>query len=205
MDQPIAPPRRFRFGLRTLLAVVTLAAVASWGYWIGWPWWQAYHEQIQFEGEIRQLKAGTSPIDAQNAITFKSDPLVQVTKSDQVTGRQLSDPRYYHLLKQFVLKNGVYLIYFKCPKGNHENSGGQSLCSSIEVFRFPPVPGDYKPRSPQSIRSMPNWSRRLSPAEYPVIAHWIDAEQFIVGGRKEDYGLQYELIYSDAPAKLEGK
>ena len=40
MDQPPAIRRRwFRFSLRMLLAVVTLAAVGSWGYWIGWPWW----------------------------------------------------------------------------------------------------------------------------------------------------------------------
>jgi hypothetical protein len=54
--------RRFRFGLRTLLVVRTVAAVASWGYWVAWPWWQAYHEQVQFEAEIKQLNTGTSPI-----------------------------------------------------------------------------------------------------------------------------------------------
>ena len=56
--QSAATRRRFRFGLRTLLVVVSLAAVASWGYWVAWPWWQAYREQIEFEAAVRQLKVG---------------------------------------------------------------------------------------------------------------------------------------------------
>ncbi len=63
MSEPIATRRRFRFGLRTLLAAVTLAAVGSWAYWFGWPWWLAYRERIQFERTARQLTVGSTMDD----------------------------------------------------------------------------------------------------------------------------------------------
>ena len=59
--------RWFQFRLRTLLVVVTLAAVASWGYWFGWPWWQNYQQQVRFEAAVRQLKTGMTP-DAAEAL-----------------------------------------------------------------------------------------------------------------------------------------
>src|SRR5689334_17695696 len=55
---PTGNRRRFRFGLRTLLAVMTLAAVGSWGYWVAWPWWAAYWEQYLLERDVKQLHVG---------------------------------------------------------------------------------------------------------------------------------------------------
>ncbi len=56
--KPAASRRRLSFGLRTLLAVVTLAAVASWGYWFGWPWWQMHQQQTRLINSVANLKAG---------------------------------------------------------------------------------------------------------------------------------------------------
>jgi uncharacterized membrane protein YjgN (DUF898 family) len=62
---------RPRFSLRTLLIVVTLAAIASWAYWIGWPWWKIQREHWQIQREqalfiesIKDLKAGMSTLEA---------------------------------------------------------------------------------------------------------------------------------------------
>ena len=65
-NAPAKPRRRFRFGLRTLLAVVTLAAVGSWGYWVVWPWWERYLEQIRFEAATKQVKVGVKLNAAMN-------------------------------------------------------------------------------------------------------------------------------------------
>ena len=63
------PKRRwFRFSLRTFLAVVTLAAVASWAYWICWPLWAKGAAQLAFERSARQLKAGITLNGAYNIL-----------------------------------------------------------------------------------------------------------------------------------------
>ena len=57
------PKRRwFRFSVRTLLVVVTFAAVGSWVYWIGWPWWTNLYEQTEFLAAVRQIKAGSPTV-----------------------------------------------------------------------------------------------------------------------------------------------
>ena len=70
--QPTAAPRRFRFGLRTLLAGVTLAAIGSWAYWFGWPWWKEYREQCKFESAVAKLHVGISQyeFDQRPLLTF---------------------------------------------------------------------------------------------------------------------------------------
>jgi hypothetical protein len=67
------PKRRwFRFSLRTLLVLVTLAAVGSWAYWIGWPWWLVSREQSQIVELVSQLKIGISMNEVE-AITASGD------------------------------------------------------------------------------------------------------------------------------------
>ena len=67
--------RRFRYSLRTLLIVVTLAAIASWAYWIGWPWWliqrerwQIQREQARFVESLKNLKAGMTTYQATGTV-----------------------------------------------------------------------------------------------------------------------------------------
>ena len=100
MDQPPATRRRFRFGLRTLLVVVTLAAVASWGYWVAWPWWQAYREQIGFESAVRELR-----ISGGDSIGLERLPL---QRSD--TTQSTRDINLSYDIGKYVRRNASYCI-----------------------------------------------------------------------------------------------
>jgi hypothetical protein len=65
-SSPLIRRRRFRFGLRTLLAGVGLAALGSWAYWVAWPWWQIRHEELQFAAVARQIQVGMTPMQRQS-------------------------------------------------------------------------------------------------------------------------------------------
>jgi hypothetical protein len=47
--------RWFRFRLRTLLMLLTVAAVGSWAYWYGWDRWQWFLAQRQLVAEATQF------------------------------------------------------------------------------------------------------------------------------------------------------
>ncbi len=100
MDQPPATRRRFRFGLRTLLVVVTLAAVASWGYWVAWPWWQAHREQVDFETAVQKLQR--SDVDLSVLPKNQNDMMQSIFRL----------PNYYEVGK-FIRTNASFCIVLK--------------------------------------------------------------------------------------------
>src|SRR6478672_3849658 len=103
-SQPVARRRRFRFGLRTLLAAVTLAAVGSWAYWFGWPWWLAYRERIQFERTARQLKVGST----------MDDVFAQFYPPHRMAGDGTQTKTYtenYFDIKHYKLAQAEYFIF----------------------------------------------------------------------------------------------
>ena len=127
--QPIAKRRRrFRFSLRTLLVVVTLAAVGSWGIGLAWPWWQANRQQVQFETAVQKLQR--SDVDTSVLPKNQNDMMqstVRVSTLDKVG--------------KFIQTNASYCIVFKdrhVPSWPH-------ACESISVYRLPHAPHDYKP------------------------------------------------------------
>ena len=71
--------RWFKFSLRTLLVLVTVAAVASWGYGVTWPWWQAYREQTLFEAAIQHLKLDDDKLTEGKHIPSKINDVMQST------------------------------------------------------------------------------------------------------------------------------
>src|SRR5262245_60365163 len=72
---------RPRFGLGTLFLVTAASALACWGYWIGWPWWTSYREQVQWIETAKQIKAG---------MTFRE----AVEKSGEARTGHYSDSRF---------------------------------------------------------------------------------------------------------------
>ena len=97
MDRPPAQCCRFRFGLRTLLAVVTLAAVASWWYAIGGAW----YEKIKFEHTASQFKVGVTLENIRDALATEQRPAVthyypaDNNKLKSVTTFRLADSIYF--------------------------------------------------------------------------------------------------------------
>ena len=154
--------------------VVTLAAVASWGYWVGWPWWQNYCEQRSIECAAKQLKHGMTADDISQALT---EPGHWTSRTNIVC-----DGPDCRGETHFDTGNAVYFTYFELQ--GEGDSDAKTPCKSIHVFRFRRAPAD---------------------TDNVCDAHASDFFDFISGDRKTNPGFQYELIYSDPPAKPEAK
>ena len=178
------PKRRwFRFSLRSLLAVVTLAGVASW-YWISWPWWVAYREQVRVETAIRHLKAGTPPSFPASLDAARS--VVRAVTFKRVS--ELPEPDDKHpeiVLLPYVTERAVYCICFVVAEKPRSDRHAPS--TSLEAFRLPRMPKNYQPK--MHLKSEP---------ELDYIADFFSIH---TGENVDDHRIQYELIYSDPPAK----
>ena len=189
---------RPRFSLRTLLIVVALAAVTSWAYWIGWPWWQLQRERWQIQGEqemfeacIKDLKAGL-PWSKQGGIAWN-----RVT-----THFMSSDPQDNTLLiDRSKWPNAIYCICYTVPYGKDPNVSNIP-CASVRVFRIPPAPPDYKAKTykgdnPSEFLS----SFHATRDDWAEAAYMGDFVTAITIGRNAIDDFKYELIYADPPAK----
>jgi hypothetical protein len=100
---PAIRRRRFRFGLRTLLAVVTLAAVGSWAYCVGWPWWKLHQEQMQFESLAKHLKANVSDNQVWDRLAANPSYRIWWNKTD-------GEPSEQYYLVPNKWPNAVYFV-----------------------------------------------------------------------------------------------
>ena len=105
---------------------------------------------------------------------------------------------------RYVLTNGAYFVYFTYPKGT-QLGDYKARCDSVEVFRLPSAPPDYRARRNVYDNPLANSVRPPEPSESPDDAYVHDFFQFVTGDRKDDFGLNPKLIYSDPPAKPEAK
>jgi hypothetical protein len=178
------PERRwFRFGLRTLLAAVTLAAIGSWGYWVAWPWWQGYREQVEFEAAVRELR-----ISGGESIHLERLPL---QRSD--TTHSTRDINLSYDIGKYVRRNASYCIV--CSLRPPEADKFEYL--KISAFRLQHAPDDYQPyREHNLTRSGPLTVGLLRELKYID-----DFADFILGDTQDGRRYQYELIYSDPPDK----
>ena len=174
------PKRRwFRFSLRALLAVVTLAAVGSWAYWVAWPWWQAYREQIGFEAAVRELR-----ISGGDSIHLERLPL---QRSD--TTHSTRDINLSYDIGKYVRRNASYCI----------------VCSlrhkfeflKISAFRLQHAPDDYQPYREHNLTGRGT----LTAGQLRELKYIDDFADFILGDAQDGRRYQYELIYSDPPDK----
>ena len=175
-----------RFSLRMLFVVVALAAIASWACWRAWPLWVEWRAQKDFESSTRQLKAGMTRNQWSNLVAWNSSARPTATRWDAQHNRVG--------LAWVVWENAIYCIFYRMGNTRRGNDYDEP-CSSIEVFRLPPVPTSYQPYSsygkimvePQ-VKKFPNDA---------LMAYLADFQDFLSGDRKDNHGFNYELIYSD--------
>jgi hypothetical protein len=181
---------RLRFGLRTLLTALALVAVACWLYWYCWPRYQAHLEQIQFEATVRdEFRRGRTLYDARK-FGGLADKLVGY--SSDAKGKSIA-----YIRREWP--NASYVIY-----GPHKQGSGALQeyveFESVEVFRLARVPQGYRPqteRGKKALAHSPKGNYFESPAS---LAYRNDFIEMISGDRRDDLGIQYELIHS-VPSK----
>ena len=192
----IAIPKRrwFTFSLRTLFAVVTLVAVGSWAYLVGWPLWVKGREQLDFEKSAQQLKAGMTLNEA-----------YQLLRWNQVDGSHPTET-FYNPSGNLVFgtwmiwPNANYCVYFVLPKLTWEDDRYDCPTRSVEVFRLPVPPTNYQPQT--SIgRFKVDISNGLPSPEPELRAYRTDFLKMISGESKNVRGISYELIYSNRLTK----
>ena len=185
--------RRFRFGLRTLLVVVTLAAVGSWGFWFGWPAWQAFQLRKTFESNVRSLKVGDHPTSTSNLAGAKNDGLIVLQQAEATSWKTG--------MCSYELPGATYCVFGEFPRLSLGTE-----CVRIEVYRLPPMPPGYRSQRSKSNAPLKYMSSHSDlSGHYPQMEYTNDFFCFLNGDRKNNPGFQYELIYSDSPAKPEGK
>jgi hypothetical protein len=194
-DTPTANRRWFRFSLRTLLIVVTMAGVVSWAYWIGWPWWRTYREQREFERGIATLHAGMTDGEIINSCPwglpgFWGGATYAVSANDPESDVVLWD--------EFLWPNYMYLV---CTRSAYRTGvyTNPNHCISVEVFRLPRVRDDYQPESAQGRKMVSD--RRPGEFNFVNTAYVYDFLEFIYGDRKNNPSFDYKLIYADPPPK----
>ena len=133
--KPPAKRRRFRFGLRTLLAVVTLAAVASWGYWVAWPRWREYRERAGFESAVKRLKIG-------DTIDTAFDLLTPGRDIPTVLPPPIRDRFPAFSMSTYESPGATYCVFFTLPT-EAQAARGQH-CTGLQVYRLPPMPPGYR-------------------------------------------------------------
>lgn len=180
------PPRRrwFRFGMRTLLAALTVAAVASWLYWDGWTRWQLYLEQMQFEAAVQSMPAGMTIREADSALQAMR------SRREALYGQR---NKWGYLVYEWP--DSVYVFYVPTPDTPH------AAHTSFELFRLPAFPRQYTAKT-AFAKSAVNWmkSNQEDPARLVKGAYWSDFFDMIRGDRRDKLGFEYELIYAAPPA-----
>jgi hypothetical protein len=102
------------------------------------------------------------------------------------------------LLTRYTLKRGVYFLLFRTKRDDSISIyANECPVTSVEAFRFPPLPSDYQPRTAQAQRDLASWHEPLSTAERSETAFWLDAMVILTGDRSNTYGLQFERFFAE--------
>jgi hypothetical protein len=158
---------RFRFSMRTILAVITLVAVASWLYWDGWPRYGLHRDRMQFEAFLNQLDGNIEKVS--DLIPRERNPFVMCDDDGGYIACEL--PTH------------TYLLYF--PKRASRHSA-----HAMEIYRLANAPKDYVPKSEQGWMFGPYTTKRMESQLY----YWEDFCEYLSGDRRDGTGFKHKLI-----------
>src|SRR5262249_48668559 len=150
--------RRIAFSLRTLLILVTLAAIGSWMYWSIWPRWKIYRQQMTVVNGAMQLKVGSTAFEGMQLLGGKRVAPTSFT-STSPPGSILYGRTDY------VWRDAIYCILYTYPAGY---SGGLSSapCTSVALYRVA-VPKDLDIDWQANSAEQETWAvRRPQLSEY---------------------------------------
>src|SRR5436190_15761270 len=196
MDQPLATRHRFRFGLRTLLVVVALAAVASWGYWVGWPWWQSHSKESRFTALVHNIKPGMTLHDLASSL----EHFAVIQDLPLFTSQAIFDvnPLRATVLRAILFKNHIYCVQALIDGEKDSGKFDDDQLTSIELFDLSLPPPNFT--GTKSIRP-PRFERGSvgNAATDNLYLTYLDNFARFIYHRKNNPGFQYELIYSFPP------
>ena len=104
-------------------------------------------------------------------------------------------------LTRINLKSATYFIFCRFPDGI-PGVREETPFTSVEVFRLPPMPDKYQPQTPIMVAHVASKSVPATDlSRLPPNLYMYDFFYTISGDRTNNYGFEYELIYTDPPAK----
>jgi hypothetical protein len=183
---------RPRFTLRTLLISVAAFAVVCW-IWVSWPTWRFHfieaREQSELVEAIKTLKIGDVPYDALQHFPWPGGE--EYYYSAETSGHSVE-------FSTFNWSTVTYCLYFRLasPPGD---GAMQDRCTSVEAFRVPTVPSDYRPRlngRHLSVKPRLPWK---GPDIDLLGAYLGDFFDVLVGDRARLGNFPHEMIYCDPP------
>jgi hypothetical protein len=182
-----------RSKLRMIVLLVIVAAIALSCVWFCWPLSVNRREQSAFEDSARQIKVGMPRNEWTKLIRWNSTARPAQCRYDS-----------HHVrvgLSWLVWPDAIYCIFYRLsvPFDAHTSDSDYTTpCSSVEVFRLPPVPSGYRATSATG-KIFEQHQSSHTPSESALLVYVTDFADFISGDRKADPGFACKLVYSDPP------
>lgn len=170
--------RWVRYRMRAVLAVMTVAAVACWLYWYGWPRYLLYRELAEVEASLMRVDGDMEKAsDILNEFINEREPRAT---TNTIPFCMWDDDGGW-IAREWPTV--TYFLYF--PK-----SGSRHATNAVEIYRLANAPSSYKPMSNQGWSFGPfTTSRRKVQLQY-----WNDFYIFLRGKRQKKPGMEFELL-----------
>jgi hypothetical protein len=185
---PDVPRRRLRFGMRALLAALTVAAVASWLYWDGWGRYLSHIQQREFKSNVQQVKIGMITDDAQELLGTAGFHKIGYTSAED-------DNLIVYLWYKWP--NANYVIFGR-TKPKYRGMAVYPQFESVEVYRISGSLLNHVAKTEFGKNASPGyWSE---PDEVAGLA-FREFVAYLNSDRRASAVIEHTLIHSDLPVE----